>query len=175
MTHDTISRLFDHLEWGNALVFDALSSELRPDPESLRLLAHILAAEELWLARIHGRAPRFPVWPSLTLDECARLASNSRAAFLDLLGSLDADALQRVVRYTNSAGYTFENSVGDILVHVALHGHYHRGQIARQLRTMGLTPPYTDFIGFARREQEGGASDAGRVNRAASAPDARAR
>jgi uncharacterized damage-inducible protein DinB len=38
-----------------------------------------------------------------------------------------------------------------VLTHVVLHGAYHRGQIAADLRAAGLEPPYTDFIEAARR------------------------
>jgi hypothetical protein len=35
----------------------------------------------------------------------------------------------------------------------SMHGGYHRGQIARQLRAAGREPPYTDYIEFTRRDQ----------------------
>ncbi len=43
--------------------------------------------------------------------------------------------------------------MSEIVTHVAMHGSYHRGQIARQLRSAGLEPPYTDFIQYTRRDQ----------------------
>lgn len=159
-----LERLHQHLQWANALVFDALTHALRPDPEVLRLLAHVLAAEELWIARLQGRPARYPVWPTMTLDQCAELSSENDEALAELLERLDDEGVRRMVRYRNSASYEFENSVGDILTHVAMHGQYHRGQIARQLRSLGFTPPYTDFIGFARRDQEGGTLDAGNAS-----------
>ncbi len=67
-------------------------------------------------------------------------------AFEALLGG----DLGRAIAYVNSKGEAFESTVGDILLHVAQHGAYHRGQIARLLREAGHTPPYTDFIQFAR-------------------------
>ena len=50
----------------------------------------------------------------------------------------------------NSTNDEFDNSVGEILTHVAMHGHYHRGQIARSMRLAGREPVYTDYIGFVR-------------------------
>jgi uncharacterized damage-inducible protein DinB len=55
------------------------------------------------------------------------------------------------VHYRNSAGNEFDNTVRDILTHVALHGQYHRGQIARAMRAAGREPVYTDYIGFIRK------------------------
>lgn len=53
--------------------------------------------------------------------------------------------LQHEVEYHTSNGATFRNSVADILTHVALHGSYHRGQIALVTREAGPTPVPTDY------------------------------
>jgi len=40
--------------------------------------------------------------------------------------------------------------VRDILLHVAMHGQYHRGQINQLLRGAGLEPISVDYIVFVR-------------------------
>jgi uncharacterized damage-inducible protein DinB len=67
-----------------------------------------------------------------------------------LIEQLRPEDFQRVVPYRNSAGLAFESTVEDILLHVCLHGSYHRGQIARAVRQGGATPAPTDYIGFIR-------------------------
>ena len=67
-----------------------------------------------------------------------------------IMTSLDAAELNRPVHYVNSAGQEFVNTVRDILFHVAMHGSYHRGQIALLVREAGGQPAATDFIAFAR-------------------------
>ena len=132
---------------------DALLDELRrqpPDAETLRLFAHVVAAEHLWLSRIDSQRARVAVWPSLSLDEIAALDAENRARFHDLL-ERPGDTLEQRIAYRNSAGNSFDNSVGEILTHVAMHGHYHRGQIARAMRSAGREPVYTDYIGFVRQ------------------------
>ena len=146
---DLLEKLYDHNWWAH----DAIVAELRraaPDAETLRLLAHIVAAEHLWLSRIDDAKPRVAVWPALTLDEIAELEAENRTRFRELLARPDDTRLRRV-RYRNSAGNDFENDVESILTHVAMHGHYHRGQIARTMRAAGREPVYTDYIGFVRR------------------------
>jgi len=54
------------------------------------------------------------------------------------------------VTYTNSAKREFSTALGDILVHVALHGQYHRGKVNLLLRENGLEPVPADFIAFVR-------------------------
>jgi len=146
---DLLDSLFAHMFWAH----DELLNEFRrspPDPETLRLFAHVVAAEHLWLARIDSMKPSLAVWPALTLDEVANLEAENRSRFRELLGTPD-DRRQRRVQYRNSAGNDFDNSVGEILTHVAMHGHYHRGQIARNMRGAGREPVYTDYIGFVRK------------------------
>lgn len=146
---DLLEKLYEHNWWAH----DAIVVELRraaPDAETLRLLAHVVAAEHLWLSRIDGVKARVAVWPPLALDEIVTLESENRARFRDLLARPD-DTLLRRVPYRNSAGNGFENDVESILTHVAMHGHYHRGQIARSMRAAGREPVYTDYIGFVRK------------------------
>ena len=146
---DLLAQLYEHNWWAH----DAVLSELRreaPDPDTLRLFAHIIAAEHLWLSRIDMAKPQVGVWPSLSLEEIAALDSDNRRRIRALLRRPD-DSRAQSIRYRNSAGNEFENTVGDILTHVAMHGHYHRGQIARAMRAAGRDPVYTDFIGFVRK------------------------
>jgi uncharacterized damage-inducible protein DinB len=146
---DLLRQLYRHMWWAH----DELITELRrqpPDDETMRLLAHVISAEHLWLSRIAQEPARVPVWPSLSLEECAALERANRAAFEALLAQ-PADARRGRVHYRNSAGNAFDNDVDEILTHVALHGHYHRGQIARAMRGAGREPVYTDFIGYVRK------------------------
>lgn len=148
---DLLSELFAHNWWANARLLAELQRGA-PDPETMRLLAHLVAAEHVWLSRIDGRTPRYAVWPTLPLDEAAALATENRARVEALLAQ-PHEARARIVRYRNSAGNAFETPVGEILTHVALHSQYHRGQIARTMRASGREPVYTDYVGYARREQ----------------------
>lgn len=149
---DVLHRMYAHAAWADELLIEELRAKPVADPEVQLLLSHVIGAEHLWLARIAGTAPRVAVWPAMSPAECAALAAENAAAFQELLRR-DETELGRVVRYRNSAGREFDNSVRDILVHVALHGHYHRGQIATRMRAAGRTPVYTDYIGWARRDQ----------------------
>lgn len=144
-----ISRLLDHLAWADARTLESLRAMHASPIDALRLFGHVLAAEQVWISRIAGRAPNVPVWPSLQLDECAALAARNHAAFAQH-GTAPPEALAREVRYRNTRGEEFVNTVEDILLHVALHGSYHRGQVARIVRGEGGAPLPTDYIVFIR-------------------------
>ena len=146
-----LRRMFEHLAWADARALASLRSQASVHPRALELLAHLAASEHVWLARIEGRTPLVPVWPTLDLDQCESLDRETHARFRALLGGLDAPgALGRVVTYRNSAGSEFASSVEDILLHVVLHGSYHRGQIALLVRDAGDAPQPTDYIAFVR-------------------------
>ena len=151
--NDLLLRLLAHMRWADDIVADALSTGETPEPESVRLLAHIAAVEHLWYSRTLGRPAEIAVWPTLSVAE-ARAVANQHADLFDaLVIGADESALARRVAYRNSKGRAYESSVVDIVTHVSMHGGYHRGQIARQLRAAGREPPYTDYIQFMRRDQ----------------------
>ncbi|HEY0154736.1 MAG TPA: DinB family protein [Longimicrobium sp.] len=143
--------LMDHAAWADTRARAAI--EHLPDGDerarAVRLYAHLAAAEHVWLSRLEGRTPVHPVWPDLSLADAAALAADSIAAFRRVAEGAQ-DELARVVEYRNSAGLSFQNTVAEILTHVALHGSYHRGQIAALTRAGGGTPAATDYIMFAR-------------------------
>jgi len=69
----------------------------------------------------------------------------------DYLRQMDEAGIDQKVPYKNSKGESFDSRVEDVLTHVAMHGTYHRGQIAADLRAAGAAPPYTDFIHAVRQ------------------------
>jgi uncharacterized damage-inducible protein DinB len=146
-----LTRLVEHMSWADAQVLAKLRSAPE-DTAALKWYAHVLAAERIWLLRLHGQDwTTQRVWPSLSLDECAALAEQNSAQLQQFVARLkDDDDLAKPTQYTNSAGDTFTNTVSDMVTHVALHGVHHRGQIAASLRSNGIDPPALDFIRFAR-------------------------
>ncbi len=144
-----IRRLFDWGHWANE---ETLASLRRTaPPPAVRWLAHIAAAELLWLARLRDEAPPLPVWPEFDLDDTARRLAQSRGTWSAYLERLTPDDLTDRVGYRNSKGEFWTSTVADILTHVSHHGAYHRGQIASAVRAAGGEPAYTDFIHAARQ------------------------
>jgi uncharacterized damage-inducible protein DinB len=145
--HDHLARMFRAMIWAEGEILEALRAH--SDPEALRLFAHVLAAEHIWLARLEGRVPRYEVWPALTLADCEALAAENAAGYnAYLAGHPD---LSVSISYRTSRGDAWTTTVLDMLTQVVLHGPYHRGQIAQALARAGVSPPGTDFIFFARQ------------------------
>jgi uncharacterized damage-inducible protein DinB len=93
---------------------------------------------------------QLPIWSDVGIEVCAELVKQNEEGFTTLFTSLANTDLDKGISYRNSKGLEFNNSVRDILTHVALHGQYHRGQINSRLRANGIEPVVIDFILFVR-------------------------
>jgi uncharacterized damage-inducible protein DinB len=150
-------QLFEHAYWANMACVQTLKTQAEPPARSVRLLAHIVVAEDVWYTRlIGGSAVGTELWPEWTVEQCEELAEVNRGHYSRYLDSLTDQMLFERVAYRNSQGVAFETPVQEILTHVALHGSYHRGQIAANLRQEGFVPQSTDFIRYVRFEAERG-------------------
>ena len=134
--------------WANQEVISSFRAG-KPSARALNWLAHIVAAEHVWLSRIRGTKSPFAVWPELTLDESAQQVAELGRAWKELL--MDSSLLDSLISYKNSKGEAYESLLRDILTHTFMHSAYHRGQIAADVRQSGGVPAYTDFIHGVRQ------------------------
>ena len=144
------TKLFQHLAWADQKALQSLRGAQTLLKTIMDLYSHVLGAEHVWLSRIKGETAKLAVWPTLTLDEATTVAAENASEYSKLVGKLTPQSIQTAVTYRNSAGDKFTSSLEDILTHVAMHGSYHRGQIAAALRASGEIPAPTDYIAFAR-------------------------
>lgn len=148
---DRVERELAYNAWANR---ETVKSALVAQHLSARagaVLAHIAAAEWLWLKRLGHPAPEMDVWPPLAPAECEVQFQNLSEAWQAYVARLTSESLVREIHYTNSKGEGWTNSVVDVLTHVVLHSSYHRGQIVTLMRAAGDTPAYTDYIECVRR------------------------
>lgn len=145
-----IQSLFAHMTWADERALLSLESAGVVPLRALELFNHVLGTEAEWLARLEERPCEIAIWPSFGLAECRATALRNRNAYAAYLSRLLPDDLDRLVPYRNSRGVPFESRVEDILLHVAMHGSYHRGQVALVVRAEGEEPNATDYIAFVR-------------------------
>ena len=144
------ARLLRYDAWANAQTLGSLREGQAP-AKAVRWMGHIVGAGALWLARIKQEPPAMAVWPELDLAGCAAGIERLAASWSRYLESLSPAGLEEGVGYRNSLGEDWTSTVGDILTHVAMHGAYHRAQIAAAVRESGGEPAYTDFIHAVRQ------------------------
>lgn len=140
----------DFLAWANTRVLHSLRGPGSAPTDARRWFAHVLAAEELWLARLQGRESALAVWPELAPDELGGWIGRNAEGFRDYLDRNPAEILDTTIGYTNSQGVAHRSRVRDVLIHVIAHGTHHRGQIATSVKAAGGTPAATDYVFFAR-------------------------
>lgn len=145
-------RLFEFDAWAMARVFDALATlPAAPPTQAVSRIEHITWAAELWLTRVQGVAsPPESTLRGIGLQALRLRSATSGAAWLAIARSSSDANLARLVRYRNTKGLEFNNTVGDIITHVVNHATYHRGQLATDLKGLRPEPVPTDFIVFAR-------------------------
>lgn len=147
---EALQRLFTHMRWADSQVLAGLKQAEEP-LEPLKFYAHILAAERLWYLRIHEENwTVIPVWPDYTLEQCEALAAENCALYENLIAGLTPADWAREITYRNTEQKQYTNTIGDMLLHVMIHGAHHRGQVAHAMRRHGDTPPVVDYIVFVR-------------------------
>lgn len=142
-------KLFRYNQWANQGLCNLLKDQPLKLSEVMQRISHIVAAEEIWYHRIKpldfDLLPLFEVHPRSLLFP---RAENSAKRWLDLIENIDN--FQKIISYQNTKGAPYQSPLSDILIHVANHGTYHRGQIATLMRASGVEPLVTDFIAFCR-------------------------
>lgn len=148
---DTILKMYNHLNWANHRIMENLTKKQLNNSKAIQLFSHILQAEQVWYIRLQGKdSANMAIWSDLDLSQCAQLIEKNERNFTDYLRSLSDADLHRIINYRNQAGKKYETSVQDILLHVALHGQYHRGQINSSARSQDIEPINVDYITFVR-------------------------
>lgn len=159
-----LERVYEYGYWANQKLF-AVLAQLSPEEftepvagsyGSIRnTLVHVLSAEWGWMDRCGGppRGARlkpddFPTAESVR-EVWYRIEVEMRGF---LSGLADAD-LEQTVEFAFGDGPTHTVPRGDLLLHAAIHGVHHRGQVALLLRMLGHIPGDFDVLYFAQSRQ----------------------
>ncbi|MGH9929606.1 MAG: DinB family protein, partial [Pyrinomonadaceae bacterium] len=138
---ETIRQLYFYDAWANDRIIRLLKSLPSPHARALNLLGHVLVSERIWFLRLKGEdTSTINKSPDLSISDCERHAGEMHEAYSVLLADLTEHDLARLLKYRNFKGDEFQTPIGEILLHVAMHGTYHRGQIATALRAGEIAP-----------------------------------
>jgi uncharacterized damage-inducible protein DinB len=157
MDVDTIRALYGYNQWANERMLavaekipaEGLRERFGTSFDSIHgTLAHVLAAETVWLSRWRGISPP----RLLNADDFASLAAirtrwtehqRDLQAFLD---ELTPEKFAASLSYTNTAGKAFRYPLWQMMLHVVNHGTHHRSELADMLTRAGQAPPPMDLI-----------------------------
>lgn len=141
--------LFNYDSYCNQLMLDLIIKAGNPE-KPLKLMAHIYAAQQIWLNRCNGLANAYtvPLWPNWQAEEISPYVESTPEAWANFLTNAD---FAQCLTYKTSQGASFKSSVTEILTHVINHGTHHRAQIGQHLKLAGVDAlPPTDYIYWVR-------------------------
>ena len=160
---DYLRMLMRYKAWANELVF-AVAAKL---PESeltaprkivfgsmLRTLNHVYAMDEVWRAHLEGRSHDYTTRNPEACPPFDQLRDAQRAMdawWVDYARALPEEKHEEVVSFRFIGGGPGAMTRRDILLHVANHGTYHRGNVASMMYQAGAQPPTTDLPVFLKR------------------------
>jgi uncharacterized damage-inducible protein DinB len=116
-------------------------------------VAHICAAERIWITRLKDETPQGFQKPDRLPDvEAARKEwAELEDEMLEQLARLGPEAVERTIEYQDLRGNHQSDVLWQMLQHLVNHGTYHRGQITTMLRQLEVAPPKSmDLIAFYR-------------------------
>lgn len=156
--HD-VEYLYEYNRWANARVLDAVSKltpeqftrDLQSSHRSVRdTLAHILAAEWIWLERWKAVSPKALLTPTdfQTVESLATRWAKVERGYVEFINGITDESLAEVITYTNTKGEEWTYPLGRMMQHVMNHSSYHRGQVATMLRQLGASVNPVDLLVF---------------------------
>lgn len=148
------TRLFQYDVYTNQVILDAIIEAGEPE-KAVQLMAHILAAQRIWLNRCLGlpqNTVELWVGPDTPAADLAEKMKEIHQAWVALLGDFTNEDFEKTIYYKNLKGDKWESTLVDILTHVINHGTHHRAQIGQQLKFAGAgSLPVTDYIAYIRQ------------------------
>ncbi|QQC66009.1 DinB family protein [Paraburkholderia ginsengisoli] len=157
MIRQPYSKLIAIKQWADRGLYDAVSQnfdKLSTDEASimLRILDHINAVDTIFQHHLQGlphtfKAPRSEKVPAL--DVLAKSAKAVDDWYVSYVESLTENDFEQPLNFVYTSGKRARMQRGEIILHVCLHGTYHRGNAGAVLQLKGLTPSrdaITDFL-----------------------------
>jgi uncharacterized damage-inducible protein DinB len=151
------SQLIEVKRWADRGLYDAVSRSFdRLTPEDatlmLRVLDHIHTVDRIFQHHLQGLPHPFRAPRSEKLPELSALAQSASAVddwYASYVRELPEHDFEQPLDFVFTSGKPAQMRRGEIILHVCMHGTYHRGNAGALLQLRGLTPSpdaVTDFL-----------------------------
>ncbi|MDZ7926349.1 MAG: DinB family protein [Agrobacterium sp.] len=158
---DLLSSLLGYHAWANRDLFEKLR-ELDPDQNAserhtaIRLINHCYVVARIFSGHLSGTAHGFlsdntEATPQLT--DLARDVEALDGWYLDYIEKTSPEALSEFVAFIFTDGDKGYMSRAEMISHMVLHAGIHRGEVARILSQLRITPPWDTFAVFLHGAQ----------------------
>jgi uncharacterized damage-inducible protein DinB len=158
MTHKQhLLSLFKCKAWADSELHAAtatLGTNANPTEKhnAIRILNHIHVVDKIFIANLQGQAHGFTATnteDTPQLDELSWATQETDAALLKLTEELTDEQLEQVIEFKFADGDKGKMSRSEMLMHVIMHGTYHRGSVGRILTQQSVAAPrdlYTKYL-----------------------------
>ncbi len=157
MAHAPYSQLIEVKRWADRGLYAAVTQQferLTAEEASimLRIFDHIHVVDRIFQHHLQGVPHTFKAARSEKMPELQSLAVSSREVddwYATYVNSLTEEDFEQPIDFVFTSGKPARMRRGEILLHVCLHGTYHRGNAGAVLQLKGLTPSrdaVTDFL-----------------------------
>lgn len=154
---ETIRLLYDYTSWADAKMLEA-AAKLGPEQWTRDLgsslksardtVVHIASAQGIWLSRWKGESPK-GMWTAADYPTPASIREKwepLKAELASFVAAQTEESLKQPLSYKNLKGEPVSFPLGPLMLHVANHSTYHRGQVTTLLRQLGAQPVSTDLV-----------------------------
>jgi uncharacterized damage-inducible protein DinB len=150
-------QLINVKRWADRGLYDAIDKNidrLSTEDTSLmmRILDHIHTVDRIFQHHLLGIPHTFKAPRSETMPELKALANGAREVddwYAYYVADLKESDFQQPLEFTFTSGKPARMTRGEIILHVCMHGTYHRGNAGALLQLRGLTPSrdaVTDYL-----------------------------
>lgn len=157
MSHPPYTQLLAIKQWADRGLYDAVHrqfDQLSNEDATLmlRILDHVHTVDRIFQHHLRGVPHPFTAARSETLPDLKTLAQHAQEVddwYVSHAQTVTQAELDEPLAFTFTSGKPARMCRSEILLHVCLHGTYHRGNAGALLQLRGLTPSrdaITDFL-----------------------------
>ncbi|MFZ6731091.1 DinB family protein [Undibacterium sp. Ji42W] len=162
-TKKLLLNLFEYKAWANTDLYQLMGTvspgeHARELHDAIRILNHIYVVDQIFIANLQSELHGFT---ALNTKETPTLADLQQGVQHVDRWYIDYVAAQHETRFADDIRFTFVDgtagclSRGEMLLHVATHGNYHRGAVGRILFQIGKQPPKDTLTVFLSQQAAG--------------------
>lgn len=161
MTPSILISLFHYKASAGRELFDALRGAEATIPVDnlrrvLRILNHAHIVDRIFLAHLEGRSHAYAAsWEAdaPALPALAQSTADVDARYILLLATFDDDALEEAIDFTFTDGQEGRMTRAEMLLHVATHAGYHRGEAGCLVPEVEAASMRDVFAGYLHRAE----------------------
>lgn len=112
------------------------------------VLSHLVWAEKVWLGRVRNNEVA-----TTKNQKVSKMLEDWRATtkkWMKAIDEVDEAEFNQNIRYFNTKGDEYNNTIFEIVIHLIDHSTYHIGQMMNAIRAFGLEPVSTNYIHYLR-------------------------